>query len=98
MVLGCFLMLNKGKITEELRQTILKYSDWEYERDQLKNKKDRKERKRFLNDFCEKIKNYDGTKVVKVPFYTVTRVINEKKAKGNTTPIWRQNIDYSIKN
>jgi len=98
MVLGCFLMLNKGKITEELRQTILKYSDWEYERDQLKNKKDHKERKRFLNDFCEKIKNYDGTKVVKVPFYTVTRVINEKKAKGNTTPIWRQNIDYSIKN
>ena len=47
MVLGCFLMLSKVKITEELRQTILKYSDWEYEKDQLKNKKDREERKRF---------------------------------------------------
>jgi hypothetical protein len=96
MVLGCFLMRYKSKITEELRQTILKYSDWEYEKDQLKNEKDRKERKKFLDDFREKIKNYDGTKVVKVPFYTVTRVINEKREKGDTTPIWHQNIDYSI--
>jgi len=97
MVLGCFLMLSKVKITEELKQTILKYSDWEYEKDQLKNKKDREERKKFLNDFREKIKKYDGSKVVKVPFYTVTRVIDEKKARGDNSPIWRQNIDYSIR-
>jgi len=97
MVLGSFLMLYKSKITEELRQTILKYSDWEYEKDQLKNKKDRKERKKFLDDFRDKIKKYDGTKVVKVPFYSVTRVINEKREKGDATPILRQNIDYSIK-
>ena len=96
MVLGCFLMYYKGKMTEELRQIILKYSDWEYEKDQLKSKKDRKERKRFLDDFREKIKNYDGTKVVKVPFYSVTSVINQKGEKGDNTPIWRQNIDYSI--
>ena len=96
MVLGCFLMLYKSKITEELRQTILKYSDWEYEKDQLKNEKDREERKKFLDDFRDKIKNYDGTKVVKVPFYSITRVINEKREKGDTTPIWRQNIDYSM--
>ncbi len=97
MVLGVFLMLHKSKITEELRQTILKYSDWEYEKDQLKNEKDRKERKKFLDDFREKIKEYDGTKVVKVPFYTVTRVIDESKARGDNSPIWRQNIDYSIR-
>ena len=97
MVLGCFLMRYKSKITEELRQTILKYSDWEYEKDQLKNEKDRDERKRFLDDFREKIKNYDGTKVVKVPFYSITRVINEKREKGDATPIWLQNINYSIK-
>jgi len=97
MVLGLDLMLFKCRITEKLRQTILKYSDWEYEKDQLKNKKDREERKKFLDDFREKIKKYDGTKVVKVPFYTVTRVIEEKKARGDNTPIWRQNIDYSIK-
>lgn len=98
MVLGCFLMQRKSRITEELRHEILKYSDWEYEKDQLKNEKDRKERKKFLSDFREKIKNYDGSKKVKVPFYTVTRVINEKKAKGDTSPIWRHNIDYSIDN
>ena len=96
MVLGCFLMRYRIKITEELKQIILKYSDWEYEKDQLKNEVDREERKRFLEDFRERIKNYDGTKVVKVPFYSVTRVINEKREIGDVTPIWRQNIDYSI--
>ncbi|MBY9015639.1 MAG: hypothetical protein KGD68_08115, partial [Candidatus Lokiarchaeota archaeon] len=96
MVLGCFLMRYRIKITEELKQVILKYSDWEYEKDQLKNEIDREERKKFLKDFNEKIKNYDGTKVVKVPFYSVTRVINEKRETGDVTPIWRQNIDYSI--
>ncbi len=97
MVLGCFLMRYRIRITEKLRETILKYSDWEYEKNQLKNERDRDERKNFLDDFREKIKNYDGTKVVKVPFYSVTRVIKEKREKGDTTPIWRQNIDYSIK-
>ncbi len=97
MVLGCFLMRYKSKMTEELRQTILKYSDWEYEKDQLKSEKDGKEREKFLDDFREKIKDYDGTKVIKVPFYSITRVINEKREKGDKTPIWRQNIDYSIK-
>ena len=98
IVLGRSLMLRKGKLTEELRHTILKYSNWEYEKDQLKNKKDRKERKKFLDDFRDKIKKYDGTNVIKLPLYTVTRVINEKREKGDATPIWRQNIDYSIKN
>ena len=97
MVLGVFLTLHKSKITEKLRQTIIKYSDWEYEKDQLKSEEDHEERKKFLDDFREKIKKYDGTKVVKVPFYTVTRVIDEKKARGDKSPIWRQNIDYSIK-
>lgn len=97
MVLGCFLMLYKSKITEELRQTILEYSGWGYEKDQLKDEKDREERKRFLDDFRNKIKNYDGTKEVKVPFYSITQIIMEKREKSDTTPIWRQNIDYSIK-
>ena len=97
MVLGSFLMLYKSKMTEELKQVILEYSDWEHEKDQLKNEKDRKERKKFLDDFREKIKNYDGSKVIKLPLYTVTRVIDEKREKGDKTPIWRKNIDYSIK-
>ena len=98
MVLVCFIMLYRGKIPEELRQTILKYSDWEYEKDQLKKRRDRKERKSFLIDFRDKIKNYDGSKEVKVPYFSITRVENEKRDKGDTTPIWRQKIDYSIKN
>ena len=97
MVLGCFLMRYRIKITEELKQIILKYSDWEYEKDQLKDERDRNERKKFLDDFRDKIKNYDGTKVVKIPFYSITRIINEKRERGDVTPIWRQNIDYSIK-
>jgi len=43
------------------------------------------------------VPNYDGTKKVKVPLYTVTRVINERKTKGeDISNIWRKNIDYSI--
>lgn len=96
LVLGSFLMFYKSKMTKELKQVILGYSDWEHEKDQLQNARDRKERKKFLDDFREKIKNYDGSKVIKLPLYTVTRVINEKREKGDTTPIWRKNIDYSI--
>ena len=98
MVLGCFIMLYKGKLTDKLKQIILKYSVWEYEKDQLKKRKDRKERKRFLEEFRERIRKYDETKVIKVTFYSITQIENEKAEKGDTTPIWRQKIDYSIKN
>jgi hypothetical protein len=91
-------MLSEGKMTEELKQTILKYSDWDYEKDQLKKRKDRKERKKFLEDFRERIENYDGTEVVKVPFYSITQIKDKKTKEGDTTPIWRQSIDYSINN
>lgn len=96
MVLGCFLMRKKIKMTEELRKTILKYSDWDYEKDQLKDEKDRNERIRFLDDFRGKVKNYDGSKVLRVPYYTLSRIINEKRKRGDTTPISRQSLDYSI--
>ncbi|NVM19729.1 MAG: hypothetical protein HWN80_18655, partial [Candidatus Lokiarchaeota archaeon] len=72
------------------------YSDWWYEKDQIKNEKDREERKKYLDDFRDKIKNYDGTKVVKVPFYSINQVADKKRERGDTTPIWRQNIDYSM--
>ena len=90
MVLGCFLMAHKGKITEDLKRVILKYSDWGCKKDQLKNRQDRKERKKFLLDFREKIKNYDGTKEVKLLY--------QQKNNGDIQPIWHQNIDYSIDN
>jgi len=89
LVLGGFLMLYRSKMTKELKQVILEHSDWKHEKDQLRNAKDREERKKFLDDFREKIKNYDGSKVVKLPFFTVSRIINEKKEKRDKTPIWR---------
>ncbi len=91
-------MQYKSKITEELKHEILKYSDWEHEKDQLKNEKNCGERKSFLDEFREKIKNNNGTKIVKISLYTLTRIIDEKKEKGDTTPIWSQNIDDSINN
>ena len=97
IVLGLYIMKHGAKLSDGLKKKILKYSSWEYEKDQLTDKKDRMERKRFLIDFRSKIKNYDGTKKVKVPLYTVTRVINERKTKGeDISNIWRKNIDYSI--
>ena len=91
------MMSYRAKMTEDLKQLILEYSDWKYEKEQLKNKKDRIERKRFLNEFRKKIKEYDGTEEIIIPLHTVTHVINEKKVKGENTPIWLQNIDYTIK-
>ncbi|HDZ18495.1 MAG TPA: hypothetical protein ENH75_09405 [archaeon] len=97
IVLGDLMMSYRAKMTEDLKQLILEYSDWKYEKEQLKNKKDRIERKRFLNEFRKKIKEYDGTEEIIIPLHTVTHVINEKKVKGENTPIWLQNIDYTIK-
>ncbi len=96
MVLGYFLMLHKVEMTEKNRHEILKYSDWEFEKHQFKNSKDREERKEFLDNFRSKIEVYNGSKKETVPIYSVIRGINEKKAKGDTSSIWRQNIDYSI--
>jgi len=97
MILGVIIMANGGKMTEALKEKILKYSDWKYEENQLINEQDIIERKNHLMEFRDKIKNYDGTKQVKTPIYTVTRVINEKKTKGkDITHIKKKNIDYSI--
>ena len=97
MILGVIIMANGGKMTEDLKEKILKYSDWKYEQDQLINEQDIIERKNHLMEFRDKIKNYDGTRQVKTPIYTVTRVINEKKAEGeDITHIMKKNIDYSI--
>lgn len=97
MILGVIIMANGGKMTEDLKEKILKYSDWEYEENQLLNEQDIIERKNHLIEFRDKIKNYDGTEQVMTPLYTVTRVINEKKAKGeDITHIMKKSIDYSI--
>jgi len=97
IVLGEFIMAHAGEIDVDLRRLIIKYSNWSYERHQFINKRDRKERKNFLMDFRRKIKKYDGTERVYVPFYSVNRVINEMQERGETKiEEWRQDINYSI--
>ncbi len=58
MVLGVFLMEDGGKMTKELREDVLKYSDWEYEKHQFKNVEERELRKKNLIEFREKVKEY----------------------------------------
>ena len=97
IVLGEFIMSHGGLLSEELRHTILKYSDWSYEKFQFKSKTDRTERKKFLDDFREKVQNYDGSEKIFLPFYTVSRVIKEMEARGDDkSNLWLESIDYSI--
>lgn len=58
MVFGVFLMEDGGKMTNELKEDILKYSDWAYEKHQFKNLEEEELRKKHLIEFREKIKRY----------------------------------------
>lgn len=98
IVLGVVLMAHGGKMTTYIKKIILRYSDWEYERDQLESEQDIIERSRHLKEYQYNIKNYDGIEPVKTPLFTVTRIINEKRAKGeDPVCIMKKDIDYSIK-
>ena len=97
MVLGQFLMLYGCKMTEELKQGILRYSDWEYEKHMVKNPKDKEERKKFLDDFNNKVRMYDGSMKIVIPIISKTHIINEKRVKGDKIPDLLPNIEYSIK-
>ena len=94
MVLGVVIMKYGAKMTEELRELILKYSDWSFERDQLENKRDRQERKKFLLDFREKIKDYQDGVETMVPVVPLTSLL-EDKLKDDSL-IDRRPIDYKI--
>jgi hypothetical protein len=95
--LGAFLMWHGAIITDNVKQLILKYSKWEDEIKQLKNERDKNERKWALIDFREKIKNYNADYKVKVPDETITDVINKKKKNKDNSPIWRRAINHDIK-
>jgi len=57
-VLGVFILNHGAKMSDDIRLLILTHSDWEAEQDQLMNKQDRAERKKWLLDFRERIENY----------------------------------------
>lgn len=65
LVLGWFLMFFGGRMTEEVKREILKYSEWSYEKNQFKTEEERELRKRFLFEFREKIIKYkEGTRTL----------------------------------
>lgn len=92
-VLGVLLMKYGGKITENVKTLILKYYKWEDEKDQLTNKNDINERKNYLFDFREKVKNYkDGVKAI-VPIELLTEIMDQNK---DNSFIDRVSLDYKI--
>jgi len=85
IALGVFLMRFGAIIIEDLKQEILKYSDWEWEKVQLEKRKDRRERKKYLKEFRIKLKNYTAEKPVEVTTIPIEYPLEERK-----------NIDYKI--
>jgi hypothetical protein len=93
-VLGVLLMEYGAKMTEGVRMLILKHSDWNYERAQLINAQDISDRRNFLFDYREKVKNYHGGFKVDVPIELLTDIMENN---GENTIIDRQSIDFQIK-
>ncbi|MFW9972271.1 MAG: hypothetical protein ACFFDF_18950, partial [Candidatus Odinarchaeota archaeon] len=96
--LGVFLMEYGGKMTDNLKKVILKYSKWKDERSQLTNRKDKVERKKYLFEFREKILKYNSSDKVLIPDISVRKVKNNKRINNDSSSIFRKNIDYSISN
>ena len=99
IVLGAHLMIIGVPIDENLKEKILEYSDWKYEKDQIRNEKHRIERKKNLEEFRETLIKYNGNGEEKIPsfFDTVTSVINRRFDESDSSPIKLKNIDYTIK-
>lgn len=58
LVLGWILMRFGGKMTNEVKEQILKYSDWKYEECQFKTEEEKELRKKYLSEFREKMVIY----------------------------------------
>ncbi|MBD3214094.1 MAG: hypothetical protein GF311_15905 [Candidatus Lokiarchaeota archaeon] len=85
IVLGVFLMQFGAIITDDLKQKILKYSDWKWDKDQLEKRKDRMERKKYTKEFRTKLKDYTAEKPIEVTTIPIEYPLEE-----------RINIDYKI--
>ncbi len=73
-VLGYFLLTYGAKMTDDLKLLILENSRWIDDRRQLKEKKDRIERRKYLFDFREKVLKYKTGKIIDIPYESTTRV------------------------
>lgn len=96
-VLGVLIMEHGARMTEKLREFILSNSRWEDEAFQFKNEKDKRERKRYLFEFREKVKNYREGVITKITIIRQTDLMDEKIKSRDDTLIDRPSIDYSIR-
>lgn len=95
-VLGQFLMDYGGKLNNGLKKIILQNSKWEFERKQLRNKMDRKKRRRYIFDFRAKILEYQEGKITKVPFESLAEVKERLKYEESINLPYCQSIDHKI--
>ena len=80
-VLGVFIINKGASMPEDIRELILAHSEWEDERDKIDDDKDRVERKKWLLDFQERVRNYVEGIPVKVPHETRRDVYRKNKSR-----------------
>jgi len=97
IVLGIFLMSYGIPIDVKLKEDILEYSRWEYEKDQIILQEDKVVRKRHLDEFREFLIHCDGNSEIRIPIETVTKIINDMFKSGKISRLKLPNIDYKIR-
>jgi hypothetical protein len=96
LIFGVLLMQFGAKMPSELKKPVLEYSCWEYEEHQFIAEKDKQERKKYLLDFRERIKNYRDGIATNIPVVYLSDLIEQKFRDGDFTLLERQKIDYSL--
>lgn len=96
-VLGVLLTEHRAKMTEELRELILSNSKWEDEKYQLVNENDNTERKKYLFEFQEIIKDYREGVITEVTVIKKIDLMDENLKTLDGSLIDRPSIDYSIR-
>lgn len=78
-VLGWNILYYGAKMPEEIRELILLHSEWEDEQEQLTDAQDWVERRHWLLDFYEKVKNYKEGFPIKIHRITKERVFEDQQ-------------------
>ena len=80
-VLGVFILGYGAKMPEDIRKLILAHSKWEDELDQIDNEEGKVQRKKYLLDFQERVRNYVEGTPVRVPHETWRDVYKKSKSR-----------------
>lgn len=80
-VLGWVILNNGAKMPDDVRRLILSHSGWEDEIVHIDCEEGRAERKKWLLDFQERVKNYVEGIPVKIPHETRRDVYKKNKSK-----------------